>query len=180
MRRFRTSHCAFPWHMYMFFLLHREIWQLLSLLGIVVSWRWCYTSQHPKPTLRLVRLSTMMLHLSNSLVRARPDTCLSSLTSMALLGSFASPGIGTCGRAAPLDAGRELLANFMVLWSLCAPAIFDSCQQGPTATCFFYRSQFSQRLCALLCGLADGFSSSWGDQINNLLQKKDDHRPSVV
>ena len=35
---------------------------------------------------------------------------------------FASLGIGTCGDAAPSDAGGELLANFMVRWFLCAPA----------------------------------------------------------
>ena len=51
-----------------------------------------------------------------------------------IVGEFASPGIGTCGDAAPLDAGGELLANFMGRWSLRADATFDSCQQGPTAT----------------------------------------------
>ena len=41
------------------------------------------------------------------------------------VGEFASLGIGTCGGAAPLDVGGELLANFMVRLPLCAPAIFD-------------------------------------------------------
>ena len=86
MRRCRTSRCAFHWNMYMLFLLHRAFWQLLSLLGIAVSWLWCYTSPFPKPNLRLVRLSTMMPHLSYSPACARPDTSLSALTSMALLG----------------------------------------------------------------------------------------------
>ena len=45
---------------------------------------------------------------------------------------------------------------------------------------FFYRSQFPQRLCALHCGLADGFSLLLGDQTIDLLQKKDDHRSSVL
>ena len=88
MRLFRTSRCTRPWHMYMMCLLHRAFLQLLSLLGIAVSWLWCYTSPFPKPNLKLVKLSTMMYYLSVSLARARPDTCLSALTSMALLGSL--------------------------------------------------------------------------------------------
>ena len=72
--------------MCMLFLLHRAFWQLLPMLGIAVSLLWCYTSPPSKPNLRLVRLSTMMLHLSSNPVHARPDTCLSSFTSMGLLG----------------------------------------------------------------------------------------------
>ena len=80
--------CFFLWNMYMLFLLHRAVWQLLPLLGIAVSWLWCYTAPFPKPNLRFVRLSAMMLHLSYSPVCARPDACLSSLTSVALLRSL--------------------------------------------------------------------------------------------
>ena len=39
-------------------------------------------------------------------------------------GEFASLGIGTCGGAAALDAGGELLANFMVRWSLLCSCYF--------------------------------------------------------
>ena len=117
MRRFRTSHCAFPWHIYMLFLLHRAFWQLPALLGIAVSGLWCYTSPLPKPNLRLVRLSTMMLHLSYSLVRARPDTCLSSLTSMALLGSLLRLAL--------------VLVVMLPLWTLVESCLPTSWAAGP-------------------------------------------------
>ena len=133
MRRFRTSHCAFPWHIYMLFLLHRAFWQLPALLGIAVSGLWCYTSPLPKPNLRLVRLSTMMLHLSYNPVRARPDTCLSSFTSIALLESLLRLAL-VLVVALPLWMLVE--SCLPTSWStgpFCAPATFDSCQQGPTA-----------------------------------------------
>ena len=41
-----------------------------------------------------------------------------------MVGEFASPGIGTCGGAAPLGAGGELLANFMVRWSILCSCYF--------------------------------------------------------
>ena len=63
-------------------------------------------------------------------MRARPD----ARDFNGSVGEFALSGIGTCGGAAPLDVGGELLDNFKVRWSLCAPATCDSCQQGPTAT----------------------------------------------
>ena len=150
MRRFRTSRCAFPWHIYMLFLLHRAFWQLPALLGIAVSGLWCYTSPLPKPNLRLVRLSTMMLHLSYSPVRARPDACLSSLTSMALLGCLLRLALVLVVALPPLDVGGELLANFMARWSLRAIATSDSCQQGPYAN-WTYSIGRSSRKNLVLC-----------------------------
>ena len=114
-----------------------------------------------------------MLHLYYSPLRARPDTYFSIIDFNGNVGEFASPGIGTCGDAAPLDAGRELLANFMVLWSLCAIATFDSCQQGPNAT---WTSSIGRsfRKDFVLCSadLKMGLSSSLIDQTIDLLQKK--------
>ena len=81
------------------------------------------------------------------------------------VGEFALPGIGTCGGAAPLDAGGELLANVMVRWSHFALATFDSCQQGPTAI-WTYSIGRSSRKDFVLCSadLQMGCFSSWVDQ----------------
>ena len=89
------------------------------------------------------------------------------------VGTFASPGIGTCCGVAPLDAGGELLANFMVRWSLCAPATFDSFQQGPTAS---WTSSIgrSSRKDFVLCSadLQMGCFSSWVDQTIELFAEE--------
>ena len=118
----------------MLLLLHRAFWQLLSLLGIAVSWLWLYTSPLPKPNLRFVRLSTMMLHLFFQSCACSARHVFVFIYFNGMVGEFASLGIGTCGGAAPLDVGGDLLANFTVRWSCCACAAFDSCQQGPNAT----------------------------------------------
>ena len=97
------------------------------------------------------------------------------------VGKFASPGIGTWCGAAPLDAGGELLANFMVRWSLSVLATFDSCQQGPNAT-WTYSIGRSSRKDLVLCSadLQMGVPPIGLTRPLIFLQKKVDHSPSAL
>ena len=150
MRRLRTSCCAFSFeHVHVVSASPR-------ILAASIVARYC-------------RILALVLHIPTSKAKlaarqAVYDDALLILKSCARFarhvfvfiyfngtaGEFASPGMGTCGGAAPLDAGGELIANFVVRWPLCAPATFESCQQGPTAT-WTYAIGCSSREDLVLC-----------------------------